>query len=127
MIHKQLSEEIIIVTSVITRSEIVYVAGLDDEESEQAIDQLWTPGSPITPVEVFDQITAESQRLIRHQRASGWKKLTPLDAIHLASAARYADEMQTYDENLHRYAPVIGIPVRDPVVAQPTLPPADGH
>lgn len=125
LILKQQAGDIEIVTSVVARAEIVYVAGMEDEESEKAIEQLWLPGSPITPVEVFDQITADAQRLIRHQRTNGWKKLTPLDAIHVASAARYADEMQTYDEDLHQYASTTGIRISNPIVAQPTLPPAD--
>jgi predicted nucleic acid-binding protein len=123
IVREQRDKQIEIVTSVISRAEIIYVAGMDDDESIKAIDQLWTPESPITPVEVFDQITAEAQDLVRHQRSKEWKKLTPLDAIHVASAARYADKMQTYDESLHRYNNVAGIQIGFPEAVQPQLSP----
>lgn len=123
IVREQQEGKLEIVTSVISRAEIIYVAGLDEGDSIKAIDELWTPESPITPVEVFDQITSEAQDLVRHQRRERWAKLTPLDAIHVASAARYADKMQTYDERLHRYSSVAGIQIGLPAAVQPQLSP----
>lgn len=121
LIREQQEEKFEIVTSVITRAEIIYVAGRTDEDSIEAINQIWTPGSPITPVEVFDQITSDACDLVRRQRSEDWGKLTPLDSIHLASAMRYATSMDTYDERLHKYSDIIGIPIGVPAPEQPQL------
>jgi predicted nucleic acid-binding protein len=126
IIQEQREEKCELITSVISRAEIIYVADLDDAESAATIDELWTPESPITLVEVFDQITAEAQQIALARKRAGLKKVKPLDAIHIASALRYATKMHTYDKPLHALSNSVGMHIGFPEAVQPQLPPATG-
>lgn len=111
-----------IVTSLVTRAEVVYIADMDADDSLALVDGIWTPDSPITPVEVFDKIVTDAQRLIlRQKETEGLPKLSPIDAIHIASAAQYASRLDTYDEDLHSFSNIAGIPIGYPVAAEPQL------
>lgn len=77
-------------------------------------------------LEVFDQITAEAQQIALTRRKAGLKKVKPLDAIHIASALRYATKMHTYDEGLHALTNSVGIHIGFPDPVQSRLGPAPG-
>jgi predicted nucleic acid-binding protein len=122
LLQEQREGKFEIVTSLVTRAEVVFVAEMEADNSLAMIDGIWAPDSPITPLEVFDQIVMDAQRLILRAKATeGLSKLTPVDAIHVASAAKYASKMQTYDEKLHSFSNAAGIPIGFPVAAEPQL------
>jgi len=107
--------EIELVTSVVSRVEVAY-AGDDEagrDESEGDIAQLWTPHSPITAVELYDSIADAARGLIRRAKDRD-RRLTPLDAIHVATAMEIADELQSYDTQLHGFSGDAGIPIHEP-------------
>lgn len=116
-----------IVTSIISQVEVSFAAserssGVLDDDVVAALDELWSPQSPIATVELFPMIADRSREIIRQGLPRGWT-LKPMDAIHLATAQQLAvDEFQTYDDKLGRYSSDLGFPVREPAVAQLRLP-----
>jgi predicted nucleic acid-binding protein len=119
--------EIELVTSSISRVEVAYIqsekqAGALDQNTEEAIDSLWAPGSPIKPVEFYDLIADKARALMRQGISQGWGQLKPLDAIHLATAQQMAVAgFHTYCERLQRWTNELGFPVTEPQTAQTVL------
>lgn len=109
-----------IVTSVISQAEVAYanverVRQALNPVTEQKIDALWAPGSPIVTVEVYPLITARARNLIREGIPRNWTGLRAHDAIHLATAQQIGvDEMHTYETKLPRYAETLGFPITEP-------------
>ncbi len=92
-----------------------------DSETEERIDKLWLPGSPVRLVEYYRLIGDDARSLIRLAVAKGWA-LTPIDAIHLATARRMeATEVHTYDDKLYKFSNDIGLEVREPHTTRPKL------
>jgi|CZKG01.1.fsa_nt_gi predicted nucleic acid-binding protein len=119
--------EIELVTSAISRVEIAFIqserdAGTLDQETEDAIDALWSPGAPIKTVQFYDLIGDKARALMRQGISQGWGKLKPMDAIHLATAQQMAvTEFHTYDGQLHAWTNALGFPVTEPQTAQTVL------
>ena len=92
-----------------------------DTHVENDIAKLWSPGGPVKLVEFHTLIADGARRLIRLGLTQGWA-LKPPDAIHLATAkAIEADEFNTYDEGLPRYASAIGCEINPPKAYQPKM------
>jgi predicted nucleic acid-binding protein len=112
-----------IVTSVISVTEVAFAApekqsGAPSPATLATLDSLWEPPSPIKLVEVHRLIATGARNLMR-QGAPGGLALKPPDAIHLSTALRAAcKEFLTYDPKLHKYAGMIGLPIREPVSDQ---------
>jgi predicted nucleic acid-binding protein len=118
--------EIEIVTSTASIVEVAFAeeersAHRLDEEAHRKIESLWTPPSPIKLVEFHALIAADARQLMRKVLPDRWA-LKPLDAIHLATAARHrVASVHTYDKGLHKYSTILGFPVVEPEAAQPVL------
>lgn len=115
-----------IVTSVLSKVEVAWSASEKynralDENEEAGIDRLWNDSSVIELIDFNEEITHIARSLRRRSMARGWKLKMP-DAIHLATA-EWVDalEMNTFDQQLFKYADLIGLPVKAPVAAQPKL------
>lgn len=114
-----------IMTSMISITEVAngvrQAAGKRDYVIEQKIDDLWRPPSPIVLVDVYRSV-AEGARDLMRLAVDRPGKLTPIDAIHLASARSLGvDRLHTYDERLGEWGPDIGIPVCEPPSPPPDL------
>ncbi len=96
-----------------------------DPVVESAIAELWHPESPVTLVEPSVLVMTEARDLIRRNLVEGGARLTPLDAVHLASAVRFrADRFFTYESANNRrtrWADLTGLVVEEPSIAQPPL------
>lgn len=93
-----------------------------DSETENKINGLWVPGSPIKVVEFYPLLAHEAKELMRKVLARGWQ-LKPLDAAHLVTARRIsATEFHTYDDKLFKYNEEIGMKIGPPISATPRLP-----
>jgi len=115
-----------IVTSFISITEVAYALteqqkrALNDEEQTK-IETLWLPESPIKLVEVYRHVVEEGRDLIREAMTKKWR-LQAADAIHLASAKqKKAVEVFTYDDRLHKFSEIIGMPVREPYTSSPRM------
>lgn len=120
--------EIEIVTSVLSIAEVAYGAHERDhgltEAGEEAIEQLWTPASPITLVDVSQAVTRNARTIIREARKQGLGGVRGADAIHLATARMFGcDEIFTYEGDGRRttWQQVTGITVSEPVTNTPQL------
>jgi predicted nucleic acid-binding protein len=90
-----------------------------DDETEQKINALWEPPSPIRLAEFYQLIAEEAKALMRQALPFGWS-LKPMDAIHLATCRRLgAAIFHTYDDKLFKYEPMMGFPVREPFDPDP--------
>lgn len=88
-----------------------------------AIEAFWLPGSPAKLVEFYRLIALDARDLVRVARLERNERLTPLDAIHLASAQRLgAADFHTYDARLLRFDGTLSFPIREPWTAVPRLP-----
>lgn len=119
--------DIELLTSAISRVEVAFAAvekseGSLDSDTEEKIDTLWAPGSPVKTVEFYDLIGDRARALMRQGIAQGWGSLKPLDAIHLATAQQMAAaEVHTYCERLQAWSGHLGFPVTEPQTAQGIL------
>jgi predicted nucleic acid-binding protein len=120
------SEEIRLFSSAVSVLEVAFAAAEVaasnlDADTLGMIDAFWKSGL-ITTIEI-DLVTAEEGRnLMRAGIPYGWR-LSPRDALHLASAKRLeVDELQTWDGRLYKYSELIGLPVCAPHATQPRLP-----
>lgn len=120
--------EIEIVTSVLSIAEVAYGAHERDhgltEAGEEAIEQLWTPASPITLVDVSQAVTRNARTIIREARKQGLSGIRGADAIHLATARMFGcDEIFTYEGDARRttWQQITGITVSEPVTNTPQL------
>lgn len=93
-----------------------------DPEVEEAMDELWSPASPVTLVELFPQIAIRARNLVRQGMVTN-RAIKPFDAIHLATAAHLeVDALVTYNiGDFHRWEAELGIRVEQPSVEQPPL------
>lgn len=113
-----------IVTSTLTIVEVAYGAaekagGKLDDAVDRKISSLWNP--PIGLLEFHTMLAEESRRLMRKAVEQGWK-LTPLDAVHLASALRHSVlEFHTYDETLLKHGGGLGLKPSQPTSIQQRL------
>jgi hypothetical protein len=78
------AKEIELLTSSISRVEVAYIqsekdSGQLDQATEDAINNLWAPGSPIKPVEFYDLIADKARALMRQAVSQGWGALKPMD------------------------------------------------
>lgn len=116
---------LVIVTSTLS---IVEVAYAKSEKSGRALDPavvagmdaLWGDRSAVQLVE-FDQVIARDARSLLRRSVETRRKLTPPDAIHLATAAiMKVSECQTTDEQMKKWND-LGFPVQDPWTPFPKL------
>lgn len=116
-------------TSTLSIVEVAYAVsdlGIDlSKASEQAIDELWAPTSPILLVEPSVSVMRSARGFLRQAKGAG-RSLKPADSIHLASAAITAaiGTLLTYEtENTRTFwAEVTGLVVSEPNVEQRRLP-----
>ena len=120
--------EIEILTSVLSIAEVAYGAHERDhgltEVGEEAIEQLWTPSSPVTLVDVSQAVTRNARTIIREAKAQGLSGFRGADAIHLATARMFGcDEIFTYEAMSRRtqWQTITGIPVTEPITDTPRL------
>jgi predicted nucleic acid-binding protein len=92
-----------------------------DPDVESKIDQLWADRDTLKVVEYHHTIGIAARQIIRVGVEKGWH-LTPIDAIHLATA-KFFDvfEFHTYDERLLKYSNDVGFPVVRPHTDQSQL------
>lgn len=130
MLQEASNKQIRIVTSVMSVTEVAYGKieqdGKElDASTEKLIDGLWR--FPVNLVEYHRLIATDARALMRQtllQGTSGdrWT-LTPIDAIHLATARRIrADEFHTYDAKLKKFESITGLRIKEPETAQLQLP-----
>ena len=91
-----------LLTSVLSIAEVAYVqadSGDDiSSEGDAAIDELWTPASPITLVDISETVVREARWVIRRAKLTTVGGVRSADAIHLASAKLYGcDRFFTYE------------------------------
>ncbi|MCG3199211.1 MAG: type II toxin-antitoxin system VapC family toxin [Candidatus Omnitrophica bacterium] len=108
-----------IFTSVVTIAEVAYAKqekdkGRLDAQIARRIQRFWHVESPVKLVEVHSGIASEAQSLIR-KCLSAKKKLTPMDALHLATARSVdVEEIHTFDNQLESLSRVLGIRIVPP-------------
>lgn len=120
--------EIEIVTSVLSIAEVAYGAHERDqgltEAGEEAIEQLWTPASPITLVDVSQAVTRNARTMIRKAKAQNLSGIRGADAIHLATARMFGcNVIFTYEGEARRERwQLIGeVTTSEPVTNTPQL------
>ncbi|MDP9388792.1 MAG: type II toxin-antitoxin system VapC family toxin [Actinomycetota bacterium] len=120
--------EIEILTSVLSIAEVAYGAHERDsgltEAGEEAIDQLWTPASPVSLADVSQAATRRARRIIRTAVAQGLTGLRAADAIHLATAETFGCEVIfTYEREPRRrlWQEIVGTEVTEPITNSPQL------
>lgn len=121
-------EKIELLTSVLSITEVAFIAtdhaDGDPLGSEEAIDQLWVPASPIHVVDISTRIAREARAIIRQSKSRGTRAVKPADAIHLASASIHdCDRVFTYENEStrRRWAELIGLTVAEPFLDEPPL------
>lgn len=94
-----------------------------DPTVEAAIDAMWNDTSVVRIIDNGPPIAHMARDLIRDSIPHGWT-LKPKDAVHLASAFWYdqnvddLNEFHTYDDRLFKYEAMIGIRIDYPHVLQ---------
>jgi len=127
LLRQSRAGEVRLLTSALSQVEVAFAASEKeqaalDPEVEQRIAELWTPGSPITPVEFYDLIGDRARALMRQGISQGWGRLSAADAIHLATAQQMAvEEFHTYDGDLLKWSGHVGFPVTEPETIQGQL------
>lgn len=116
--HKR---DLVIITSVLSVTEVAHAVREDVDMQEEELDRLW--GDPgILLVEVNRLTALEARSLVRQARAAN-RRLTPPDAIHLATAKRaQAGEIHTYDESLLTLGSIAELNIVEPYAPQLLLP-----
>lgn len=117
-----------LVTSTIAVVEVAFTAeqakgGALDPGTLAIIDDLWEGGDPITLIEASIPIMKKARDIAREARSRD-RSITPLDAMHLATAAtRGAAMIYTYEKATRRelWSELVQIPVKLPTLAQPPL------
>jgi predicted nucleic acid-binding protein len=119
--------DIEVVTSILSKVEVAFAAtekaqGALDPAVETAIDEFWSPGSPVKLVEFYELIADRARDLVRRGIAQGWGALKPADAIHLATGQQLAvGTFHTYDQRLLKWDGSAGFPIVEPETAQGLL------
>jgi predicted nucleic acid-binding protein len=115
-----------IVTSTISIVEVAFavhekINRILDSHIEVRLNDLWTDEQAVKLAEFHDLVAIEARALMRRGLEMGMR-LKPMDAIHLATAARLeVAEFHTYDASLRKYAPIVGFPIVEPHTLQPRL------
>ena len=92
-----------------------------DSDTEERINSLWAPGSPVNLIEYYRLIGEDAKDLMRLSITRGWS-LKPMDAIHLSTARRMqVQEFHTYDDKLYKYSSDVGFKVCKPYTQKPKL------
>jgi predicted nucleic acid-binding protein len=117
-----------ILTSVLSIAEVAYGAHERDhgltELGEEAIEQLWTPASPVMLVDVSQAVTRNARRIIRDSKTRSLSGIRGADAIHLATARMFGcNEIFTYEGEARRtrWQQLTGIQVSEPITNNPQL------
>ena len=117
------TKKLAVVTSTVSIVEVACAAQEQqghvlDAEADNAISNLWVPGSPIVLVDFYGLIANAARSLMRQAVERGWQ-LKPMDAIHLATANHAAAvEFHTYDDKLFKYKELTTFLISEPQVAQ---------
>jgi predicted nucleic acid-binding protein len=131
MLHEADRGEIEIFTSELSVVEVAFASQEKleqqlDLEMDAVLDGFWEHPSPIKRIDIHPLITREARTIIRAAMGQkGWS-VKSADAIHLATAKRLqVEEFHTYEElpRRTRWSQLIGIPVAEPMAAQPELTP----
>ena len=113
-----------IYTSAISQVEVAFADAekrqrVLDPQAEQNIDRLWNDSKAIMVIEYHPVIGRGARALVRNAMTHG-QRLTPLDAVHLATAqwlhqnVHSIAEFHTYDHDLNDYAPIVGFTICEP-------------
>ena len=95
-------------------SEAEQESRLLDDQTEDKIDKIWLPPSPVKLIEIHGFVLWDAKDLMRTSIRKGWS-LKPADAIHLATAKRVkVDEIHTYDSSLDKYVEILGCTITRP-------------
>lgn len=119
MMREAMNGDYELYTSVLSITEVAFATAEKksaklDAETLADIDNLWTPPSPLTIVELYPQIANLARGLVRQAVARKWS-LKPPDAIHLATAKQIgAATFNTYDGKLKRWAQDFDFEVSEP-------------
>jgi len=123
------TDELEIFTSMVSEVEVAFGKAEQDQSAPDetvlaAIEAFWVPPSPVKMVEFHRLIARQARQLVREVKFSkGGKRLTPMDAIHLATAQQWeVDEFQTYDGDLLKLPPRFSFAIREPWTPTPRLP-----
>ncbi len=127
LLRRSRAQEIEIITSSVSIAEVAFAQGEKDAQqldaqSEQDIDELWAPGSPVATVEFYDLVAYEARSLMRRGISQGWGSLKPIDAIHVATAQHLAvAEFHTYDRRIQAWNGRLTFSVTEPQTPQTVL------
>jgi predicted nucleic acid-binding protein len=117
-----------IVTSTVSQVEVAFGKAEQDQKAPDAevlaaIEAYWLPESPVKLIEFHRFIATEARDLVRLFRLDHDQRLTPLDAIHLASAQRLrVTAFHTYDGKLLDRNGSFEFPIQKPWMVEPRLP-----
>lgn len=117
---------LVIVTSTVAIVEVAYAknektGGRLDPSVVADMEAMWADDDVVRLVE-FDGLIARKARELLRRSVELPRKLTPIDAIHLATAQQLrVSECQTTDGPLQKWND-LGFPVRDPWAPKPRLP-----
>ena len=131
LLYRATAGDAVIYTSALSQVEVAFAATERlqralDPQTEQRIDQLWADPKTITVVDYHIHIGREARSLMRNAMTERWR-LSPMDAIHLATALWLRQtgipvaEFHTYDRDLIAYAAIDGVAVCEPHIIQPNL------
>lgn len=115
-----------LLTSVLSITEVAYIPAdnVDPCVSEGQIDQLWTPASPITLVDLSERVAREARSVIRSARRREVGGVRSADALHLASAELHGcSRFFTYEKQATRqkWGRLISATVSEPYTDAPQL------
>lgn len=117
-----------LLTSTVSMVEVAFGKAEQDDAAPDpnllaAIEALWVSESPVRLIEFHRLIALDARDLVRQARLERDERLTPLDAVHLASAQRLnVEEFHTYDGPLLRYKGPLPFSIREPWTAAPRFP-----
>ena len=87
-----------------------------DDKTEEKINKLWLPPSPVKLIEINEFVLWDAKALMRNSIKQGWS-LKPNDAIHLATAKRLQPlEIHVYDKGWCKYSQEIGCTICAPKI-----------